>query len=135
MVICGSIIFAAVLNYWVLIPLIPLIILFYFARRFYLVTAREVKRLEAICRSPLFVHVNSTLQGLTTIRAANTETIMIKEFEDRQDLHTSAFSIYLSINRWFGIRLDCLLLVYSWALVLTSVFARGEIENKICIFI
>lgn len=31
---------------------------------------------------------------------------MIKEFDEHQDLHSSAWYIFLTANRWLGIRLD-----------------------------
>ena len=95
---------------------------------------RPVKRLEAAAKSPVFSQIASSLQGLTTIRAFGAEGMLVKEFDRKvviiisffkfllildnfsnrlQDVHTSAFFTYLSMNRWFGVALDWTITVYS----------------------
>lgn len=64
----GVIVIVCTVNQFLLIPSAILGILFYFVRRFYLETARSVKRLEGIARSPVFSHLSTSLYGLTTIR-------------------------------------------------------------------
>eukprot|EP00953_Heterococcus_sp_UTEX-ZZ885_P022104 12272-Heterococcus_DN1.PRE.2 len=43
-------------------------VLFWFARRRYLASSREIKRLEAVSRSPVYAEFGATLNGLTTLR-------------------------------------------------------------------
>ncbi|NXC60954.1 MRP4 protein, partial [Aleadryas rufinucha] len=73
---------------WILIPLVPLFILFIFLRRYFLDTSRDIKRLESTTRSPVFSHLSSSLQGLWTIRALKAEERFQKLFDAHQDLHS-----------------------------------------------
>lgn len=55
---------------WVLVPLLPLSLLYYRTQRFYRHTSRELKRLCSLTLSPLYCHFSETLSGLGTIRAS-----------------------------------------------------------------
>ncbi|EGI58008.1 Putative multidrug resistance-associated protein lethal(2)03659 [Acromyrmex echinatior] len=102
----------AISNVWLLIPTAFVGIVFYYLRTFYLATSRSVKRLEGTTRSPVFAHLNATLQGLPTIRAFGAETILMKEFDNHQDLHSSATYIFIASTRAFGLWLDIVCILY-----------------------
>nr|XP_046238010.1 ATP-binding cassette sub-family C member 4-like isoform X2 [Scatophagus argus]XP_046238011.1 ATP-binding cassette sub-family C member 4-like isoform X2 [Scatophagus argus]XP_046238012.1 ATP-binding cassette sub-family C member 4-like isoform X2 [Scatophagus argus]XP_046238013.1 ATP-binding cassette sub-family C member 4-like isoform X2 [Scatophagus argus] len=90
----------------ILIPVVPLIFIFLYLRRFYLRTSRDIKRLESTTRSPVFSHLSSSLQGLWTIRALGAERRLKKAFDTHQDLHSEAWFLFLMTSRWFAFRLD-----------------------------
>nr|XP_025975233.1 multidrug resistance-associated protein 4 isoform X3 [Dromaius novaehollandiae] len=97
---------------WILIPLIPLFILFVFLRRYFLDTSRDIKRLESTTRSPVFSHLSSSLQGLWTIRALKAEERFQKLFDAHQDLHSEAWFLFLTTSRWFAVRLDAICAIF-----------------------
>ena len=51
-----------------IIVLLPLVFKFNAHRSFYMDTAREVKRIEALSRSPIFGQLAETLTGLATVQ-------------------------------------------------------------------
>ena len=54
----------------VILPIfLPLLAAFYHYRQKYVATSREVKRYEAVTRSPVYAAFSATLKGLPTIRA------------------------------------------------------------------
>uniref|UniRef100_A0A8C4VPV4 Multidrug resistance-associated protein 4 n=1 Tax=Gopherus evgoodei TaxID=1825980 RepID=A0A8C4VPV4_9SAUR len=97
---------------WILIPLVPLCILFIFLRRYFLDTARDIKRLESTTRSPVFSHLSTSLQGLWTIRAFRAEQRFQKLFDAHQDLHSEAWFLFLTTSRWFAVRLDAICAIF-----------------------
>uniref|UniRef100_A0A8D8Y1X0 Probable multidrug resistance-associated protein lethal(2)03659 n=3 Tax=Cacopsylla melanoneura TaxID=428564 RepID=A0A8D8Y1X0_9HEMI len=121
----GIIIVVAVVNVWLLIPTFVVLVIFYVLRVFYLSTSRSVKRLEGITRSPVFSHLSASLQGLTTIRAFEAQPVLVKEFDNHQDLHSSAWYLFIASNRAFGFWLDAVCLVYI-ALVTFSFFVTSN---------
>lgn len=82
---------AAAVIPWILIPLVPLSIIFVVLRRYFLETSRDVKRLESTTRSPVFSHLSSSLQGLWTIRAYKAEERCQELFDAHQDLHSGLY--------------------------------------------
>ena len=108
----GIIVVVAIANPWLLIPTVVIGVLFYFIRVYYLETSRSVKRLEGITRSPVFGHLSATLQGLPTIRAFAAGEVLTKEFDQHQDLHSSAWFLFIGTSRAFGFWLDVFCVVY-----------------------
>ncbi|KAM6446472.1 ATP-binding cassette sub-family C member 4 isoform 1-T1 [Liasis olivaceus] len=156
--VCGVVGVAIAVIPWILIPLVPLLILFIFLRRYFLDTSRDIKRLESTTRSPVFSHLSSSLQGLWTIRAFQAEQRFQELFDAHQDLHTEAWFLFLTTSRWFAVRLDAICAIFvivvafgslllaqtldagqvglalSYAITLTGMFQWGvrqsaEIEN------
>ncbi|XP_043470082.1 probable multidrug resistance-associated protein lethal(2)03659 isoform X2 [Leptopilina heterotoma] len=99
-------------NPWLLIPIVVLAWIFYALKRVYLKTTRDIKRLEGITSSPVFNHLIATLQGLTTIRTFNAEESLVKEFDNHQDLHSTALYLSLSCSHAFTYYLEILSVIY-----------------------
>ena len=60
----------------------------------------------------MFTHLSSSLVGLSTLRAHGSEEIFERAFNDYQDVHSSAWYMFLATTRWFGIWLDWICVTY-----------------------
>lgn len=129
----GIIIVVAIANVWLLIPTVVVGIIFYYLRIFYLATSRSVKRLEGVTRSPVFAHLSATLQGLPTIRAFEAGEILTEEFDRHQDLHSSAWYIFIASSRAFGFWLDVFCVIYIVLVTLSFLvmdnYSRGSMDG------
>ena len=79
----GAIILQSVLIPWIILPAIPLMVIFALIGRYYLNSSRDLRRLEAVNRSPVLSHFRDSLEGLVTIRAykkENTSTEALYRF-------------------------------------------------------
>ncbi|XP_024903970.1 multidrug resistance-associated protein 4 isoform X4 [Pteropus alecto] len=117
---------------WIVIPLVPLCIIFFVLRSFFLETSRDVKRLESTTRSPVFSHLSSSLQGLWTIRAYKTEERFQELFDAHQDLHSEAWFLFLTTSRWFAMRLDAICAIFViitafGSLILAKTLDAGQV--------
>ncbi|KAI4581542.1 ATP-binding cassette sub-family C member 4 isoform X1 [Ovis aries] len=117
---------------WIAIPLVPLGIVFFVLRRYFLETSRDVKRLESTTRSPVFSHLSSSLQGLWTIRAYKAEQRFQELFDSHQDLHSEAWFLFLTTSRWFAVRLDAICAVFVivvafGSLILAKTLDAGQV--------
>ncbi|XP_033225031.1 probable multidrug resistance-associated protein lethal(2)03659 isoform X2 [Belonocnema kinseyi] len=97
---------------WLLIPTAIVASIFYAMIIVYIKTSRSLKRLESTNRSPVFNHISATLQGLTTVRAFKAETILTQEFDNYQNLHSSAWYMFTSGARAFAFYLQFICSLY-----------------------
>ena len=76
--------------------------------RYYLATSRELKRLDAVTRSPIFDWFSESLAGSSTIRAFNQQSIFIASNWKRIDHNQICYLSSVSVNRWLSVRLEFL---------------------------
>ncbi|XP_017000065.2 probable multidrug resistance-associated protein lethal(2)03659 [Drosophila takahashii] len=118
----GIICVLCVTNPWYLINTLAMVLAFYYWRDFYLSTSRDVKRMEAVARSPMYSHFSSTLTGLPTIRAMGAQRLLIGQYDNYQDLHSSGYYTFVSTSRAFGYYLDLFCVAYVISVILHGFF-------------
>nr|CAD7460578.1 unnamed protein product [Timema tahoe] len=125
-----------IINYQSALPLAVLFIGFYFLKRFYIKTSKDLKRLDGIskyevfllsylvmsteqklcklfpAKSPVFTHLHTTMQGLSTVRAHGAQDVLKAEYDNYQDSHTSANFLFISSSTAFGMMVDFMFLIY-----------------------
>ncbi|KAI8850822.1 P-loop containing nucleoside triphosphate hydrolase protein [Chytridium lagenaria] len=95
----------------VVVPTIPI---YFYIQKFYRNASRELKRLEAIGRSPLFSQFSETLMGLSTVRAFGSSERFIEKNQDlinvanRPTLLRNYVDIWVSIRAEFFVAVLCL---------------------------
>lgn len=67
-------------------------------------------------------HINSSLEGLTTIRAFKAETILKDEFDRHQDLYSSAFLTLRLSTTGFGFFLDVFSTIFTIVIIARFLF-------------
>ncbi|OUM63265.1 hypothetical protein PIROE2DRAFT_43511 [Piromyces sp. E2] len=86
--------------------LIPLFLIYYFVQQLYRNASREMKRLESILRSPVYVNFTETIQGLPTIRAYHKQDHLIRLNQHFIDENNRPLFLQLNAQRWLGLRLE-----------------------------
>ncbi|GBP07369.1 Probable multidrug resistance-associated protein lethal(2)03659 [Eumeta japonica] len=81
LVMAGAVILASTVNPMFLAVVAVLACIFYFLRKVYLKSSKNIKRFEGITRSPVFTHLGATLAGLPTIRASQAQNVIQDEFD------------------------------------------------------
>lgn len=76
------------------------------SRRYYLATSRELKRIDAVTRSPIFAWFSESLSGTSTIRAFHQQSIFIAANQRRIDHNQICYLPSISVNRWLSVRLE-----------------------------
>ncbi|KAI9460421.1 P-loop containing nucleoside triphosphate hydrolase protein [Boletus coccyginus] len=89
-----------------IIAVIPLSWFYYRVTVYYLSTSRELKRLDAASKSPIFAWFSESLSGVSTIRAYNQQGIFIAQNEHRVDRNQMCYLPSTTVNRWLAVRLE-----------------------------
>jgi ABC-type multidrug transport system fused ATPase/permease subunit len=102
---CGYISLLILLLPWYLIVAIPSILIILKLRHIYIASTRELKRIDAITRSPMYNIFSELVAGIVTIRAYQFEAFFISRFERQVNINTRPFFDFAMINRWFAVLL------------------------------
>ncbi|XP_043688809.1 ABC transporter C family member 2-like [Telopea speciosissima] len=111
--------------------ILPLLVLFYAAYLYYQSTAREVKRLDSITRSPVYAQFGEALNGLPTIRAYKAYDRMANINGKSMDNNVRYTLVNMSSNRWLGIRLETLGGLMIWLTATFAVMQNQRAENQV----
>eukprot|EP00550_Attheya_septentrionalis_P002538 CAMPEP_0198285332 /NCGR_PEP_ID=MMETSP1449-20131203/4662_1 /TAXON_ID=420275 /ORGANISM="Attheya septentrionalis, Strain CCMP2084" /LENGTH=1282 /DNA_ID=CAMNT_0043982737 /DNA_START=271 /DNA_END=4119 /DNA_ORIENTATION=+ len=110
--VVGAIITAVTVLPFILLVIPVLLWYFLRVRSTFVATSREVKRLEAVARSPMFAMLSEALSGVAIIRSNDATDYCKKKFEAANDAHSRAFFAFIGASRWFGFRLDFLMFIF-----------------------
>lgn len=91
---------------WLVISFPFLLYFFYIFRKKYMSSTREIKRLEALTRSPIYADFSATLDGLVTLRAFKIQTKVTNKFYSQINDNGRAWFSFLMTSRWLGLRID-----------------------------
>uniref|UniRef100_A0A803QEB7 ABC-type xenobiotic transporter n=1 Tax=Cannabis sativa TaxID=3483 RepID=A0A803QEB7_CANSA len=110
--------------------IMPLMILFYMAYLHYQSTAREVKRLDSVTRSPVYAQFGEALNGLSTIRSYKAYDRMAYINGKSMDNNIRFTLANFSSNRWLSIRLETLGGIMIWLTASFAVLQNGRADNQ-----
>lgn len=91
-----------------LIGIVPVVFLYYILAKRYLMTSRELKRLESVTRSPIYGHFSETLSGVATIRAYGAQDRFVLMNMEKVDINHQSYFFIWAANRWLCLRTDVL---------------------------
>ena len=112
-----------------LLMILPLSVFYQWIMKMYLSTSREIKRLDAVSRSPIFSWFQESLGGLPTIRAFRQQNRFVASEALRMDRNLMASLPAMSINRWLAMRLEVLGSTVILATAIIAVTTVKKFEN------
>ncbi|KAJ3015528.1 UNVERIFIED_CONTAM: hypothetical protein HDU68_012690 [Siphonaria sp. JEL0065] len=104
---------------WFLLALAPLMGAYYWVQAMYRATARELKRLDALTRSPLYSHINESMTGVNTIKAYREQTRFLRKTDTLIDQNNTPYYLQQIGARWLGMRLEY---IGNTLVLVTSIF-------------
>ena len=126
--VLGIVLLVSILNPWLFILFLPVATAFVYLRAVFVRTTREIKRMEAMARSPVYAHLSTTLAGLSVIRNhPGMQERFRFEYENHQDAHTRVFFVFVVVSRWLGARVDVLVFFFLSGTAFAAVAARDAL--------
>ncbi|XP_073333856.1 multidrug resistance-associated protein 1-like [Pagrus major] len=111
--------------------LLPLTCVYILIQSFYVSSSCQLRRLEAVSRSPIYSHFNETVQGASVIRAFGEQRRFILHADHRIDNNQEAYFPRFVATRWLAVNLEFLGNVLVLAAAILSVRGRDELSPGI----
>ncbi|KAI8094907.1 P-loop containing nucleoside triphosphate hydrolase protein [Gilbertella persicaria] len=111
-----------------LVPGVVIAIMFSAIGSYYLSTSRDMKRLNSVSRSPIYVQFNESVNGVATIRAFGSQQRFIIENHNKIDSNNRPFLWMWVTNRWLHSRVDLLGAFVSFCTGFVLVLGRDWID-------
>ncbi|XP_054166266.1 ATP-binding cassette sub-family C member 5-like isoform X2 [Oppia nitens] len=114
---------------WFLIAFTVLIGLFWLIHIMFRGAMRDLKRVENTRRSPIYSHITTTFEGLSTIKAYNKQKQFINKFNQLIDNHSAPNFLYYCSMRWLSTRMDILCVFISLFAALFAINGKGSVGS------
>ncbi|XP_049439277.1 multidrug resistance-associated protein 1-like [Epinephelus fuscoguttatus] len=111
--------------------LLPLTCVYIFIQSFYVASSCQLRRLEAVSRSPIYSHFNETVQGASVIRAFGEQGCFVLRANRRIDTNQEAYFPRFVATRWLAVNLEFLGNLLVLAAAILSVRGRDELSPGI----
>lgn len=125
--VASSILVCAFVNPLVLFVYVPIGYGCYFAAKVYRATARELKRLDGVSRSPFLNLMSETVSGIETVRAYNMVDAFASRCEDLLNQNIRVFFLAQVSSRWFDMRTDWFVSIIVGVVAVLAVAAQSTI--------
>lgn len=138
----GSLVFVIYATPFFGLAIVPLLALYYFIQQVYRHTARELKRIDSVSRSPLYAHYGETMNGIATIRAYKKTdeftALCASKLDKYEYIHLTNFHstigpnfILLSSQRWLSVRLELVGALIVFFATTFGVLARFSVSSSV----
>ncbi|KAM0245405.1 hypothetical protein ACHAQJ_010576 [Trichoderma viride] len=99
---------------------------YYIVTVIYINSARDLKRIESVQRSPLYQHFNEALAGYVSVRAYGHVEQSIEENQSLIDGFNQPYVLLWAAKEWLTLRIACLSALISW---LTGTFLLWGLDR------
>ncbi|CDY43375.1 BnaA01g30060D [Brassica napus] len=119
-------------SWLVFLVFIPVVAASIWYQRYYIAAARELSRLDGVCKAPLIQHFSETISGSTTIRSFNQESRFRGDNMRLSDAYSRPKFYLAGAVEWLCFRLDMLSsLVFAFSLIFLISIPTGVIDPSL----
>jgi len=105
---CSIIVMSLIVSPFIVVPMIPLFFFYRTISKRYLPGTRDLRRLDAAARSPIFSHFGETINGIATVRATGQQDRFFDTIVVKLTAQMEAYYLSNTAPRWLSLRLSLL---------------------------
>ena len=110
---------------WLILIIIPVVVVFILVQLHYRKSSVDLRRLDAISRSPLQTTLSEVIEGAITIRVFEQEENFTTKFFNYMDQNNIALLTFIAAFRWVGLRIEIMSsIIQLTAILLLSILQR-----------
>ncbi|KAI9238999.1 MAG: P-loop containing nucleoside triphosphate hydrolase protein [Podila humilis] len=106
--------------------MVPLFGCYYYLSAYYLLSSREIKRLDSAARSPMYAHFGETLNGMVTIRGFGDTNMFSAQATTLLDQSQQVFYLTNTTQQWLQVMLQLLSGIVTTFVALMAVLQRNS---------
>lgn len=106
--VVGAVVLISMLLPWFLLAVFVILCMFIVLGMYYRPSARELRRLDALLRSPIYEHITESLAGITVIRSLGALKTTVDRNTSNINTENAPYWLSVACQRWFSVRLDLL---------------------------
>ncbi|KAE8328472.1 P-loop containing nucleoside triphosphate hydrolase protein [Aspergillus sergii] len=111
--VATALIAGTIANPFLLIITTILLTMYLWCARQYIKASRQLKDLGNDAKGPLLEELESTISGLSSVRAFGQVNLAVQRFQDKVGRHARAFWHLCLLNRWLGFRINVMGAAFS----------------------
>ncbi|KAM7257289.1 hypothetical protein ACFE04_013030 [Oxalis oulophora] len=124
----GIFVVLSTVQVYFLLLLLPFWFIYRKLQFFYRSTARELRRLDSVSRSPIYASFTETLDGSSTIRAFKSEDYFLAKFTEHVARYQQTSYSELTASLWLSLRLQLLAaLIISFVAIMAVIGSRENL--------
>lgn len=127
-ILSTALILAVISVPWVLLTAPLLLVCYLRITRLYRSAAREMLRLDSVCKSPLYSHFGQTLAARTSVRAFGLQAQFVRRQQELSDTHLGVSLTLKLLERWVFLFMNLVAAVISTTLAFVGVGIRGRAD-------
>ncbi|KFD70131.1 hypothetical protein M514_02283 [Trichuris suis] len=108
------------------VVVIPLAALYVCLQRFYVATSRQLQRMEAVSRSPIYSLFQEVVQGISSVRAYNAQQWFRKRFDMLINENQMNYFPKIISNRWLAVRIEFISTIMVFCAAMFAVCSRDS---------
>ncbi|ELP92088.1 canalicular multispecific organic anion transporter, putative [Entamoeba invadens IP1] len=113
-------------SYYLIIVVVFILVAFMCFHKYFVRSSIEMQRLEGITRSPMFIHFDQTLLGLSTVRTYGGAPTFLEAIIKKMKNNTLSYYTLQMAKSWYSQRLDWLGIILAVATVTGIVIMKVE---------